>query len=345
MNINSFKKVLPLLLKNNVVPFVWGKQGVGKTQTVKQVAKEFGPDFGFVHLHLATQEPGDLVGLLKENKDGAVSHMRPEWFPTTGKGIVFLDELNRAHPDCIQAMFSFITDKSIHQHRLPEGWKIVAAGNYSSEEFTVTDTSDAAWMSRFCHIHFTPTVEEFVRYAGDKGYDEVADFISENPEMLESKSKPVDVNVIPDRRSWCDMIAPLNKETMTDEDRFEVYSGIVGTAPASAYMAHRTSKDKRIKLDDILTDYKKFKKRVNTLNKNKDTRFDLLSAPLSELSDRLESEPGLLDEAKLKNLHEFLLDIPLELAAQTLKKFNSFNFHLRDKLVNDAKFLNKLFKK
>jgi MoxR-like ATPase len=159
MNIQDFKKYLPTLLKNNIVPFTWGNQGIGKTQSIAQVAAQAG--IGFVHLHLATQEVGDLVGLLMIQADGTVKHARPEWFPTEGEGIIFLDELNRAHPDVIQAMFSFITSKTIHTHKLPDGWKIVAAGNYQSDQFNVTDTSDAAWMSRFCHIELQPTVQEF----------------------------------------------------------------------------------------------------------------------------------------------------------------------------------------
>ncbi len=54
MNIKQLKESLPLLLKHNVVPFIWGHQGVGKTQSIAQVAKA--AKVGFIHLHLATQE-------------------------------------------------------------------------------------------------------------------------------------------------------------------------------------------------------------------------------------------------------------------------------------------------
>src|ERR1019366_7781561 len=119
MNFTEIKKTIPVLLRNRVVPFLWGAQGVGKTQGVRQIAEEMGG--GFVHLNLATQEVGDLVGLLVHNSDGTVKHARPEWFPIEGKGIVFLDECNRASPDGLQAMFPFITEGTIHTHRLGSG--------------------------------------------------------------------------------------------------------------------------------------------------------------------------------------------------------------------------------
>jgi len=146
MNIQQAKQTLPILMKHDIVAFLWGVQGVGKTETVRQIADSNGG--GFVHLHLATQEVGDLVGLLKHNNDGTVSHACPEWLPTpqaieagrfASTGIVFLDELNRAHPDVLQAIFSLVMGKTIHTHKLADGWKIVVAGNYCFYDYILNE--------------------------------------------------------------------------------------------------------------------------------------------------------------------------------------------------------------
>lgn len=342
MNIQDFQKTLLTLLKNDIVPFVWGYQGIGKTQTVAQVAKK--NNLGFVHLHLATQEVGDLVGLLSINPvTGTVSHARPEWFPTEGEGIIFLDELNRAHPDVIQAMFSFITSKTIHTHVLPKGWKIIAAGNYNNDQFNVTDTSDAAWMSRFAHIQLEPTVTEFISYAETRGCETVAAFIQDHSAMLEAKPKEKEVlSVTPDRRSWIEMIGPLEEEEMEDSIRFEVYSGIVGTAAAAAFFAFNKTANRSIKLRDIMRDYGKVRVRVLEANKAKDTRFDLLSAPIDELTHKLGENPKLLTEGAVKNLKDYFLDIPLELLSKVTKKLGAMSFDNKDVLLNDPVFVAKL---
>jgi hypothetical protein len=44
-------------------------------------------------------------------------------------------------------------------------------------------------MSRFCHIDFKPTVEEFIGYAESKGADVIADFIRNHNEMLVKERK------------------------------------------------------------------------------------------------------------------------------------------------------------
>lgn len=344
MNIQDFKTALPLLLKHNIVPFIWGNQGVGKTQTVGQIAKQSG--LGFVHLHLATQEVGDLVGLLHIAADGTVSHARPKWFPTSGEGIIFLDELNRAHPDVIQAMFSFITSKTIHTHVLPAGWKIVAAGNYQTDSFNVTDTSDAAWMSRFCHLHFTPTVTEFTSYAETLGLDTVVSFIQEHSAMLETRPKEIqEVFVSPDRRSWVEMVGPLETEDMDESVRFEVYSGIIGQTATSAFFAHKKTAAKTIKLREIMKDYSRVRNRVKEANKEKDTRFDLLTAPIDELIHKLGGNPKLLTPESVENLKDFFLDIPLELLSKACKKLGSMSFDHKDALVNDPDFVTRLGKR
>jgi hypothetical protein len=358
MNVNQLKQAVPVMTKHNVVPFIWGMQGIGKTQTLKQIAAEMGykedeeswTSFGFVHLHLATQEVGDLVGLLKHNKDGTVSHARPEWFPKSQpRGILFLDELNRAHPDVIQACFSLITSRTIHTHRLPAGWKIVAAGNYQTDEFTVTDTSDSAWMSRFCHIHFEPTASEFIAFAESRKAFTVADFIAEHPELLEKKGKRPDINITPDRRAWLEMIAPLEKENLDEETRMEIYSGIVGQVAASRFMNFKNSKERRIRLRDIMRDYSAVREQVLSCNRDKDTRYDALNAPISELETKLDQGHKFSTE-ELMNLKEYLLDIPKELLSQTFKKLgrggakSKVDTEFMNTVFNDPAFAKRFFK-
>lgn len=343
MNINQLKQALPVMMKHNIVPFLWGMQGVGKTQVVRQVANE--ANVGFIHLHLATQEVGDLVGLLRHNDDGTVSHARPEWLPTEGRGILFLDELNRAHPDVIQACFSLITSKTIHMHKLPEGWSIVAAGNYQTDEFTVTDTSDSAWMSRFCHLHFEPTSAEFVAFAESREAFTVADFISEHAELLESKNrKRPDLNTTPDRRAWLEMIAPLENESFDEETRMMIYSGIVGITAASRFLTHKKSPTKRLRLRDILRDYEAVKGQVKAFNKDKDTSYNNLNAPIMELEANVATDKGLTP-SEVENLKKYFLDIPKELLAQTFKKLGRVaNFEGKSELLNDPVFAKRFFK-
>ncbi len=347
MNITQVKKALPVLLKHGIAPFLWGNQGVGKTSAIEQYCRD--NNLGLVHLYTATQEVGDLVGLLvKNDKDGTAYHTRPEWFPLEGSGIIFLDELNRAPNDVIQSLFSFILSGRLHRHQLPPGWKVVAAGNYNSDRFTVTDTSDAAFLSRFCHIDFTPSVDEWLVYAETKGADDVAAFIREQPSMLELSAKAGgrldDSFIVPDRRAWLGGVFPIDAEPeLSEELKYELICGLVGVASAAAYSSWKNKKEKALTLADVMEKYKgKTRARVKEISATvKEVRFDLLNQPIDELMVRLEGTPDYLTgNDYLDNLRMFLQDIPKELAMKAFSRLHELKeFYGRNELLNDPDYV------
>lgn len=341
MNITEVKKVLPVLFKHKIVPFLWGTQGIGKTQVIKQIAKEAGFD-GCIVLNLATQEVGDLIGLLEKTEDGSVVHLRPKWFPTEGKYLIFMDEFNRALPDVHQAMFPFILEGKLHTHQLPPGCAMVVAGNYNDNRFNVTDTSDAALVSRFCHIDFLPTKEEFIMYAENQGHESVADFIRTYPEMLEIAPKQrLDLSMVtPDRRSWCEFIAPLEREEAIENERYEVYSGLIGQSAAASFITWKTKQSSRLSGRKILSNYKEVRKAVKDIVKNdKEMRFDVLNSAAEEIFLMLEDKTKPLPNTAVSNLQDFILDVPLELGNKIVTRIRTLNWKDKNKIVNDTEFV------
>jgi hypothetical protein len=346
MNIKGVKHVLPILMRNNIVPYLHGRHGLGKTQVVKQVAETLG--IGFVPLYLSTQEVGDLIGLLDKKGDGTVYHTRPEWFPTEGSGIIFLDEINRAHPDVLQAMLPFALDKTLHKHKLPPGWSIVCAGNYQSNSYTTTDMSDSALNSRFCHLDFLPTAEEFIMYVEEKGHDNIAAFIRDHSNMLEEavKSEFDTGKLKPNRRAWCDFVAPLEREVDLEDYRHEVYTGIVGSAAASAFLVHKKTQEAALDINKILKNYKTVRPRVlEVAGDRQEVRLDYLNSPLEELLVRIENKPDFLKEEWIPNIKQFLLDIPMELAVKAFKRMGEAKFNHKKLIVDDVDFCKKVSKK
>ena len=158
---------------------------------------------------------------------------------------------------------------------------------------------------------------------------------------VQKREKP-ELNVTPDRRAWLDFVSPLEGEEMTDETRFEVYKGLVGDISAARFFAWQKNAEKSIKLKDVVVNYKKVQHKVKQANKNQETRFDILSGPLDELIVKLENEPGFLDTKKIGNLQAYILDIPLELSSQVIKKLGSMRFDLKNEFLNDEEFAQKL---
>lgn len=223
-------RYFPLLL--------WGESGVGKTENVEQVARELG--IGCTALLLGQMEPGDVLGLPREHvrEDGVrvTKHLTPNWWPKEGtKGILFLDEINRAHRESRQAIFQLLLGRRIHEHALPEGWIIIGAANPPTDAYEVEDTYDKAWLARFIHVACEPTADEWLQYASETGaYPSVIQTISRHKQILGKLSCQIP-QIKPTPRSWSllSKIAPGLPGNLMEE----VAVGCVGTEGSSLWLS------------------------------------------------------------------------------------------------------------
>ena len=321
MNIETFKEALPFLFEANVATMVVGHHGVGKSQAVAQYAEENG--FQFVDLRLGTQDVGDLLGLadfqvdLKTGEKVATKFMRPEWFPTdvNSKGIIFMDEINRARRDVLQAVFQLVLDKKLHRYNLPKGWHVIAAMNPNTDNYIVTDISDAAFMDRFCHIKLAPSKQEFFKYAKSKNFDAMLlQFLQDQPKLLQSELEAFDLEVKPSRRSWF-AVDRLIKAKAPMHVLRELCYGLVGVEATTAMLKSLSESDKPITAKDILDNYPKLKKRIEEYSSSgSGNRMDMLKYTCDSLLEMAQQRKQALSKDEAKNLSDFLYHIPKDLS-------------------------------
>ena len=196
----ELKEFLNVCRKARVVPHIWGRQGIGKSQIVKQYADA--SNLQCIDLRLSLLEPGDLMGM-PVIEDEKTVFKKPAWFPKPKtSGVLFLDELNRANEDILQAVFQLILDRRVNDHVLPEGWQVVCAGNYG-KDFQVNEL-DAALMNRFCHVHLETDYKSWSDWANGKINDKLSKIVVEN-KLLEDKDSPFSIIDLPIKttpRSW-----------------------------------------------------------------------------------------------------------------------------------------------
>lgn len=164
--------------------------------------------------------------------------------PRFERGILFLDEVNRAQDDVLQAIFQLILDRRVGQYVLPPGWCVVAAGNFT-EGYRVGGFDDPAFLNRFCHLTLSggeTTLEEWVNYmsnvhAGDA--TDVIEFASQNVKHLDGDVKgEMGFSVQPSRRSW-EMVTRVQKVVKegnySEAAKVEVFAGLLGRELAQAF--------------------------------------------------------------------------------------------------------------
>lgn len=187
-----------LILKNlQISTMIWGAPGIGKSSIVGQLAQE--QEIDFVDVRLSQLAPTDLRGLpVAEN--GISKWFPPEFLPTGGKGILFLDELNMAPPAMQGVAQQLILDRRVGSYTVPDGWFVWAAGNRKEDRAAVFDMP-APLANRFLHLEVQPDFDSFKAYALEKGiHEQIIAFLSFRTSLLH-KVDPQQP-AFPTPRSW-----------------------------------------------------------------------------------------------------------------------------------------------
>jgi MoxR-like ATPase len=129
MKPSKLYEALHALIGERVPLHIWGPCGVGKSQIVGQVAADLG--FSFLDVRAVQLDPVDLRGLPRIAAD-QTEWVPPKFLPTTGKGILFLDELTSA-PQMTQAgCYQLVLDRKLGEYVLPDGWVVMGVPRISA---------------------------------------------------------------------------------------------------------------------------------------------------------------------------------------------------------------------
>lgn len=318
MNINKIKEALPVLFKIGTSPLLVGQHGVGKTTLIRDFCRE--NDFQMVSFRLGqVADAGDLAGLPAQDLVNDVTRfLKPEWWPTSGRGVVFLDEINRTRRDLLQCVFELVEKGTMNGRSLPEGWHVVAAMNPETSDYQVTSMTDKAFYDRFCVLKVESSYVDFLAYGNKNNFSKaVLGFINAHPGVLRGNTEDFKLEyVTPSDRSWerVSHLENLKVELNIDEDMMnELVTGIVGTEAAISYKSYQAKAEKPVDAALILKSYPKVQKEIKAQYSPENYRGDLISATtdalLVLLKDRGDKE---LPTKELNNILAFICDMPPE---------------------------------
>lgn len=194
MNSEDLKLYLDRIITNNlqISTMIWGAPGIGKSSIVSQLAIEH--QLQFIDIRLSQLAPTDLRGL-PVAEAGKSKWFPPEFLPQTGKGILFLDEINMAPPAMQGMAQQLILDRRVGSYTVPDGWFIWAAGNRKEDRAGVFDMP-APLANRFLHLHVEPDFDSFKTYAlTHKIHEQIIAFLSFRPSLLHK--------IDPQQPAWC----------------------------------------------------------------------------------------------------------------------------------------------
>lgn len=155
-----------------------GPPGIGKTAIISQIAERLGINFVSYSIthhtrqsalglpYIATSSFGGKEFRISRYTMSEIIAAVYDAIEESGEpqGILFLDEINSASETLAPAMLQFLQYKTFGQHRLPEGWVIVCAGN-PSEYNRAARPFDPAMMDRLKKIDVEPDLNVWLEYA------------------------------------------------------------------------------------------------------------------------------------------------------------------------------------
>ncbi|MGN1104074.1 MAG: ATP-binding protein [Candidatus Coproplasma sp.] len=227
----------------NTLPSImlWGAPGVGKSQAVRQIAREIEANTGkkthVTDVRLLLFNPIDLRGIPTANEDKTLAvWLKPQIFNMDeSEGVInflLLDEITAAPQSVQAAAYQITLDRVIGEHKLPDNCIVIAAGNRTTDK-SVAYKMPKALANRLLHIEVEGNFEAWKKWAIRSGInDKVIGFLSFRQNYLMQFDPASGDLAFATPRSW-EMVSNILNNVSDDVDKvYSLICGLVGTGIA-----------------------------------------------------------------------------------------------------------------
>jgi len=319
-------------------PLFTGDAGLGKSAVCKLFTKkmqttgfpesgiEANPNYDFRDLRIAYMEAPDLIGFPSEGKDESglarTKHLLPEFWPTEGEGIILLEEPNRGTTGVMNCLMQMLTDRIVHNYKLPPGWIIVSCINPDTAEYDV-NAMDAALKNRFEEYEIEYDAISFIDYIENAGWnDNVQMFIKSGVWVYKDTKSISDEGKYISPRTWSKVNAAENAGVGEDRRLHrETMTSILGRDIGNEY--HKFCYDEApVVAKDLLTERKKAFKRLEKQSDPSAYKGDMIAVTVESITmnysckEEDDKSKGLVGEATMAEVAKI---IPSDQAINLIK--------------------------
>ena len=314
---------------------LWGAPGIGKSQAVRQIAKEIGERTGkktvVTDVRLLLFNPIDLRGIPTANEDKTLAvWLKPQIFQMNESSsvvnILFLDEISAA-PQSVQASAYQITlDRVVGEHKLPENCIVIAAGNRVTDK-SVAFKMPKALANRLMHIDVEGNFDSWRQWAVANGVNEkVIGFLSFKRNYLLGFDTTNDDLAFPTPRSWEMVSNVLNTVSSDVSKMFNFIAGLIGSGVAVEFSTWTKVYSQLPNIEDI------FNGKVSSVPKSTDALYALTSSMTAYAREHK------YEFNKIANSIRYAERLPADFSAVLLKDYISIEKGYREKLLKIPEF-------
>lgn len=240
--------------KDLSTPFLWGAAGVGKSESVRQLAQRLEQATGkrvvVTDVRLYLYSPVDVRGVLvADERREFTKWLRPKIFDMDPSedviNLLFLDELSAA-PQSVQVVaYQISLDRAVGEHSLPDNCIVIGAGNRTTDQ-SISYRMPKALCNRMKHFCIRPDYESWRAWAVENGVEPlIIGFLASFHDRLCMEPQTSDL-AYPTPRSWkfvsndLQMMCGDSRQVYTqaaagDQQLHELISSNVGVDTAMAF--------------------------------------------------------------------------------------------------------------
>lgn len=225
VNVYTFTKIIEMQFKEkNFRPiFGLGKGGIGKTESIMELAKKK-LHIGYVDIRLLLYSETDLKGIPYPSTD----HVRTIWLqndilPTVEKdgetGILVFDEITSCARSVRTAAYQLLNERRLGEYVLPDGWMVVCLGN-GEEDGGDFQGMEGNFANRCSVFNVVPDVEAWKLWANSNNVNPlVIGYVSWKPGDLHSYDPENETELLfASPRSWTAVSNILNANEFDAND-------------------------------------------------------------------------------------------------------------------------------
>ncbi len=332
-----YTKIINKGLSPKIVPSVmlWGPPGVGKSQAVRQIAKELeyttGKRCNVTDVRLLLFNPIDLRGIPTANEDKTLAiWLKPQIFQMDPSdrviNILFLDEISAAPMSVQAAAYQITLDRVVGEHKLPDNCIVIAAGNRITDK-SVAFKMPKALANRLCHIDVKGSNDSWERWAVKNGINErVIGFIAFRPNYLMGFDAGNDDLAFATPRSWEMVSNILNLNGGNVKTSYSLIAGCIGTGTAVEFSSFCKLYDKLPRIDEI------FDGKYVPVPKEPDILHALVSSMTAYAREYK------TDLRKISNSISYAMGMPADFAAVLFKNYCAIEKGYKDFLMKIPEF-------
>lgn len=314
---------------------LWGAPGVGKSQGVRQIAKEIevrtGKKTAVTDVRLLLFNPIDLRGIPTSNEDKTLAiWLKPQIFQMDESddvvNILFLDEISAAPQSVQAAAYQITLDRVVGEHRLPDNCIVIAAGNRTTDK-SVAYKMPKALANRLLHIDVEESFDSWKEWAIGSGVNPmVVGYLDFKRDALMCFDAGSEELAFATPRSW-EMVSNILNRVNGDIDKvFSLIAGLVGIGQAAELRTWSKVYKDLPSIGDI------FDGKTAEVPRKPDSLYALTSAMTSFASAHRD------DLGKIRNSISYANQLPPDFSVVLMKDYMSIEKDYVKKLMSIPEF-------